>query len=480
MTEDRRKIVHLAGKMREPRKPAQPRDNGEQVERTSLAILDGRVWEQIHHNRESAFMSWNPEECRLDAATHLMRETTKILPIVGPEVDLGAVKLPDGAEPYGTAIDLLADIERHIHTWLDVSDGYRRFAAYYALLSWLYDRFNTIPYLRLLGDTGVGKSRALDVIGGLCYKAIIGSGAVTPAPIFRLIARWGGTLILDEADLRNSDEYNTVITLLNCGFERNRPVIRAQKDNPDRLQFFPTYGPKVFATRRRFQDPALEARCLTEIMSETRRTDIPPVLNRAFHDTEAALRRRLLMFRLQNWATTNAEAGEALRFDGIEPRLKQVSSAFAALLANQPDVFADYVQFIRKHQRELVEQRAGTREGQLVAALVPYAVPGAVETLEVPDTEDGLLVLNVTPGQLEKETGIAATKVGQLLKTLGLGTRQVRVSGVKQRLVVADRAKLEVLRKRYIPTDDDEVVPSAPDVPGVPGYRFEPTREVEQ
>ena len=197
-----------------------------------------------------------------------------VIPISGEEIGLGAVRLPSGIEEYGDTTALLAEIEEHIYRYLDVSDIYRKLAACYILLSWLYDRFNTLPYLRALGDTGCGKSRFLDVIGGLCYKAISASGCITPAPIYRMLRRWGGTLILDEADMKDSDEYNEVVTILNCGFERGRPVMRAVKDDPEDVRVLPVYGPKVFATRRRFQDAALEARCLTEIMVETTRTDI--------------------------------------------------------------------------------------------------------------------------------------------------------------------------------------------------------------
>jgi len=120
-------------------------------------------------------------------------------------------------------------------------------------------------------------------------------------------------MILDEADLKNSDEYNEVVTILNCGFERGRPVIRAIKDNPDRLQFLPTFGPKVFATRRRFKDPALEARCLTEVMQETTRDNIPSTLTDTFYREQEELRNKLLLFRLRNYTVIGPE--DTITFD---------------------------------------------------------------------------------------------------------------------------------------------------------------------
>ena len=260
----------------------------------------------------------------------------------------GLSRLPSGVAEYGNTLSLLQEIESHIYRYLDVSDSFRKFAAYYVLLSWVYDRFNTLPYLRFIGDTGCGKSRALDVCGGLCYKSTSASGCITPAPIYRMLKRWAGTMILDEADLQNSDEYHEVTKILNCGFERNRPVIRAVKDNPDKLQILPTFGPKVFATRRRFKDAALEARCLTEIMQETTRDDIPATLTSAFYKEQQTLRDKLLLFRLRNYNHINLEDTVTLDLHGIEPRLRQISACFATLFAGQPDVLADYRDFYRK------------------------------------------------------------------------------------------------------------------------------------
>ena len=55
------------------------------------------------------------------------------------------------------------------------------------------------------GDYGTGKTRALLAIGSLCYKPFFASGASTVSPIFHVLDAFGGTLVLDEADLRFSD-----------------------------------------------------------------------------------------------------------------------------------------------------------------------------------------------------------------------------------------------------------------------------------
>jgi len=52
-----------------------------------------------------------------------------------------------------------------------------------------------------------------------------------------MLDKWRGSLIIDEADFKDSSEQNEVITILNCGFEENGPIMRCNKDNPDDPRF---------------------------------------------------------------------------------------------------------------------------------------------------------------------------------------------------------------------------------------------------
>ncbi len=223
---------------------------GKPIIRKSLLEFDGKLAEQIFDGVNSRFAVFDGEKVgyvdkiELNGFVYLPYD-----PEESKELIERAVLLPEEAEDFGTLDELIEEIRNHIHRYVDISEDYEIFSTYYILLTWIYDKLNTLSYLRVLGDTGCGKSRFSDVVGRLCYKATICSGAITPAPIYRMIRKWKGTIILDEADLRKSDEKNEVVTILNCGFERGRPVIRSSKDNPDDLQVLPTFSPKILATR---------------------------------------------------------------------------------------------------------------------------------------------------------------------------------------------------------------------------------------
>lgn len=443
----------------------------------SLLIEDRYFYEEIFVDGELSFLRYDRQTGEITEVWEIPSGDLTILPLTGEEIELGAIILPSGVSEYGDTLTLLRELEEHVYKYLDISDNFRKFTAYYILLSWVYDRLNTLPYLRTLGDTGCGKSRFLDVVGRLCYKPTIVSGCITPAPIYRMIRRWGGTMILDEADLKNSDEYHEVITILNCGFERGRPVIRATKDNPDKLQFLPTFGPKVFATRQRFKDPALEARCLTEIMQETSRVDIPPLLTARFFKEQGELRNKLLLFRFRNWHRTNPEQAANLDLGDIEPRLKQIGGAFGAVFANLNEVLEDFKAFIKEHQRELIEQRAATPVGRVVETLFACIEPDTIDTIDTLDTADGEKLLKISSQDIANHLkDVTPQVVGQILKNLGLKTKLKKIAGENKRCIVFDKAQLKVLARRYILPDQDEGIKG---IDGIKGIRTQCKNDID-
>ena len=116
------------------------------------------------------------------------------------------VLFPSKLESYGNEQDLIAAVRAFIHRYVDIAPLFEQISTYYVLLSWVYDAFNELPYLRVRGDYGSGKTRFLQTIGSLCYKPVFASGASTVSPIFRLLDTFRGTLIVDESDFRFSDE----------------------------------------------------------------------------------------------------------------------------------------------------------------------------------------------------------------------------------------------------------------------------------
>src|ERR1700743_2696081 len=95
------------------------------------------------------------------------------------------VLLPSTPVEYGLKKELLADIRAFLHRYVDLSPLFEAVTAHYVLLTWAYDAFGELPYLRLQGEYGTGKTRGLLAIGSLCYKPFFASGASSTSAIFR-------------------------------------------------------------------------------------------------------------------------------------------------------------------------------------------------------------------------------------------------------------------------------------------------------
>lgn len=287
-------------------------------------------------------------------------------------IDKRVVLFPSGLAEYGDVRTLIANIQAFLHRYLDIDSFYERLAAYYILLSWLYDLFETLPYLRALGDYGTGKSRFLQAIGALCYRPMFVSGASTVSPIFRLIDMFKGTLVIDEADFANSDAEAEIIKILNVGYYKGGVVLRAEKDpNSQYEDYWPSakdvYGPKLLATRKPFGDRATESRCLTRRMTTARpRPDIPFIIGPTFWAEATALRNQLLRYRLENYRPIHVD--HSLADQSVEPRLNQVTMALKAIVEDAA-MRRDIDTFIRAYNEVLITDRQMSVAAIIVQAL---------------------------------------------------------------------------------------------------------------
>lgn len=284
------------------------------------------------------------------------------------------VALPSSPAEYGTEEQLVARVRHFIHRYVDLPEGFEEVACRYVLFTWRYDDFAEVPYLRVRGDYGTGKSRFLLTIGLLCYRAIFASGASSVSSLFRIMDAFRGTVVLDEGDFRFSDEKAEVTKILNNGHARGFPVLRTEQAaatkefNP---RAFTVFGPKVIGTRNLFDDRALESRCLSEVLhARAVRPDIPLNLDDAFREEARELRRQLLLYRLRTRGTT---ARATSLDDSLEPRTAQI---LRPLLATVSD--GDAAGRVAEHCRRSIaadtqDRRDGSVDAQVLEALLAVA-----------------------------------------------------------------------------------------------------------
>ncbi len=313
---------------------------------------------------------WNIEqEVRIETGETLVPYSPK-----NNLISNGCVLLPSMPSEYGSKAELLADIEAFLHRYVDLSPMFAKIAAYYVLLTWVYDAFNDVPYLRLRGEYGTGKTRGLMAIGSLCYKAFSASGASTTSPIFHTLDAFGGTLLFDEADLPYSDARADIVKILNNGTVQGMPVLRTvvnrfKEFNP---YAFKVFGPKIVAMRGSFDDRALESRFFTEETGRRPlRADIPIHVPNELKREALALRNRLLHFRICNLFTIHPDP--AVLMADVEPRLNQAASSLLSLVDDAELRATMQRAFIADYEVTRSERTESAEAGVLRAARAAFA-----------------------------------------------------------------------------------------------------------
>jgi len=333
--------------------------------------------------------------------------------------------LPERPEEFGSVAELLAEIEEHLSIYVDLSEEKRRVTAGYILLTWVYDAFNELPYLRFRGDLGSGKTRALIVAGSLCYRAFFASGASTVSPIFHTLDTFRGTLILDEADFRFSDEKAELSKILNNGNVRGFPVLRTmltREKEFDPRAFF-VYGPKIVAMRGYFDDPALESRFITiEMEVGEEAPNVPINLPDEQREEARALRNKLLMYRFRE--RLDLAVDPSLYDRSLTPRANQVTLPLLSLLDDALLRTATRSS-MKRTQADTLAERAVSPAGQVMAVLVELASRSQRKTLPLSE----LVAAFVERHQKEYDRPINHRYIGTLLRRT-LKIRPYKIHGV--------------------------------------------------
>ena len=371
----------------------------------------------------------------------------KPLPATHALVEKKVILFPTQATPYTSEEEILKDIQNFIHKYLDISEVFEQIATYYVLFTWMYDRFNELPYLRAIGDFGSGKSRFLQSIGCLCYKPVFTGGATTPSPIFRIINEVHGTLVIDEADFRFSDATSEIIKILNTGYQRGISVLRSEGKGTFEVKAYDVFCPKIVATRETFSDKALESRFLIEEMGAGKlRTDIPRTLNDSFYFEAECIRNKLLMWRLKNYFEPIERREEVI--EGIHPRLNQIVIPLLSIIKDEA-IRNHLKTFIVKYNGELTADRGLSWESDIITAIL---------ILEH-ETQSSEITTKQITDEVNKNTDISdeslqARKVGWYLRAkLQLKTYKTRKGYVLN--FKNNRDKLDMWKERFGITDAD-------------------------
>lgn len=428
-------------------------ENNKKNRKTSL-ILEDQIVEMVYDSgkEETSFVSYRGGQ--IEYIDTIKRSGIEYCPL-DSRSDLISKKIilfPSNAVEYGTEEELIKDLRAFIHRYLDVSADFEEIATYYVIFTWLYDRFNEVPYLRAIGDFGTGKSRFLRTIGSVCYKPIFTGGATTSSPIFRILNDIGGTLILDEADYKSSETSDDIVKILNMGFQRGGSVMRSEGKGIYEVKAYDVFSPKIVGTRETFSDRALESRFLVEEMNVgTFRTDIPHRLPNVFYDEALELRNKLLMWRFRNYFKPLTYDEKLI--EGTSSRLQQIATPLLSIIES-PEMKEKLRIFVHNYSKELIADRGQSRESEIIYAIAKLEREGKARELTMKEIAN-----NVNQdSQLDFDDQISPKKIGWYLRkklllrsrrtrngfVLDLDTNKKKLNSWKGRLGITDEELNEI------------------------------------
>lgn len=372
------------------------------------------------------------------------------------------VSLPPEPIDYDNEEQLYEELLVFISKYFEVTKSFREVAALYIMLTWVYERFNELPYLRVIGTLGTGKSRFLKVMAACSYHPMmLGSSSV--AAMFRTIDKFKGTFILDEADFRSSEFSSDVAKILNNGHSKGMPVARMRGNTKGEFitDIFEVYGPKILASRESFNDAALESRCFMQRLYPNSKIKAPISIGEEFEQEAILLKGKLLMFRFRN--LSKIEIKELARGDIKNLRVLQVvqplwniARLVNNLVASQISEQADEM------DENLISNQADTQEADVLISILKLLETGK-ERLHMKDIADtynkrfGMRSETNEDGSMnayDHKLNLSGRKVGEIVgKVLHLkkfkDNHGVYINKDKYTLKI-----LSMLRERYGVTDD--------------------------
>lgn len=391
-----------------------PQRNAPRTPTASRVLGDGSLIELLFspERNATALAVWRDGRCTIEAEVADRGETLVPFSPHNNLIKNGVIVLPSQPAEYGTKDELVADIRNFVHRYLDGDPAFELVVAHYVLFTWLYDRFREVPYIRFQGDYGTGKTRALLIVGSLCYKAFFASGASTVSPLFHILDAFRGTLVLDEADFRFTDEKADIVKLLNNGNVDGLPVLRTmisrqREFNP---QAFHVFGPKVVAMRRAYDDQALESRFITQVMGNAMlRADIPINLPPAWKDEALELRNKLLLFRFHHRHSVAAD--ESASVPSLSARGNQILLPLLSIVDSRP-LREALIALVSATQQSAAAERGLSTEAQVLEII--YELRGASDA-QVISMRDIAQAFRTRFGQ-EYERPITPRWIGAVLR----------------------------------------------------------------
>lgn len=409
--------------------------------KVSRFVVGRKIGEIIYSkkDRTGGLLIYDEVTGKIEEADSFEHEGKIYTPDINSELILNSiVKIPKGVSEYRTTEDLISNLHKYLNKYVDIEDEIDRdIVLTYVLLTWVYQRFSSIPYLRVIGDYGTGKSRLLKVLN-ICYKSIYTSGNASEAPIFRLVHKYGGTLIIDEAELsRRNDRCEGIKEILRFGKDSDGVVARCDGTNFE-VKTYKVFGPKILGSRRSYNDDALESRMINIRMRETKYDHIPLNLDvEEFEVDSERIRSKLLLWSFRNYFRIDTNVYINYVDRTVSKRINEMNSPLICIRHWDKDFIEGLLAKAKEKYQSLMEDKSLSIEAEILKEVLRLSEGNSKDPL-LKDISENLSEL--------RSKKYSSRFIASIIRdNLGLITSHSRDGTI----VVVNKGKLDKLTREY-------------------------------
>lgn len=282
-------------------------------------------------------------------------------------------------KPHGVSDEGYEELWDDLHDWVKKYWAYPEDWMYdglaaYIITTWLRDEIDAVPQLMVIGKHDAGKTRLLNTLKHVSYRAKLPVDFTGPA-LFRTIDAFNTTMFLSEFHQLAQDQKEVAESVIKGSQKRGESVLRVEKNGsgeftPKDFDIFTHVG---FATQYEPADD-IASRSIP-IKTKTTDRDMPMEFD---EDDAGQLRARLLYARyrlLESVEWDNAITGAKVLLTeeyGIVGRLREKLLAITAagIVWDRAEELEPFIEYVKT---EAEEEKAESDDALFIQALIDLA-----------------------------------------------------------------------------------------------------------
>lgn len=375
---------------------------------SSLALPDDIYLEEILQDGKPVFVVYDKktDTWTIEPKIKVDRMTYKPIPVT--KNLLKSLILPDGIEEYGTLKELRTEMHDFALDEYDPVDNKRLYIliidAY--LTSWISPDWQKdmpekfIPVVNPRGGSETGKKRFLTVARWLTYHSRYILKTERIPSIYRCLMPWNATLIMDEADLKDSKLDSEITQFLNSRCDG--VGIPRYDTHTRKIDDLYSFGLTVMATRAGFTDDGLNSRCMVMPTTSTDNPGdyslIPP---KEWMERGKVIHRKLLLFRLRHMG---GKMPTQLLLPGISSfRVRESLLILQGLKDEDPTIMDNIIDLAKQIQERGIMERAASPDGMVLNVVYNFLRDPATVLEKWRDSYIPVLTMDISKKKKDKK-----------------------------------------------------------------------------